>query len=147
VHRGSLEDLESLRKGAAAADAVIHVGFIHDFARFAESCEIDRLAVDAIGEVLVGSDRSFVATSGVGATRGRHRTEEDAPARANPQMPRASEHAAAAAEVKGVDVRVVRLPQVHDEARQGLISIANGIAREKGVSLATFPREAHRSAH
>lgn len=135
AHRGTLEDLESLRSGAAEADAVIHVGFIHDFARFAENCEIDRLAIEAMGEVLVDSDRPFIVTSGVGATPGRHRTEEDAPEPPTPHIPRVSEHAAAAAEAKGVDVRIVRLPQVHDEAKQGFVSFAIPMAREKGISI------------
>lgn len=135
AHRGTLEDLESLRSGVAKADAVIHAGFIHDFAKFAENCEIDRLAIEAMGEVLVGSDRPFIVTSGVGVTPGRHRTEEDAPAPATPHMPRVSEHAAAAVGAKGVNVRIVCLPQVHDETKQGFVSFAIPMAREKGTSI------------
>src|SRR5258708_29749047 len=64
VLRGSLDDLESLRKGAGAADAVIHAGFIHDFANYAPAAETDRRAIDTIGAVLAGSDRPFLVTSG-----------------------------------------------------------------------------------
>jgi len=133
-HRGSLEDLESLRHGTARADGVIHAGFIHDFSRFAENSEVDRRAILALGEALAGSDRPLIVTSGVGVTPGRLRTEEDAPTPPSAAVPRASEQAALIAEAQGTSVRVVRLPQVHDQKRQGLITYAIAIAREKGVS-------------
>jgi len=134
VHRGDVEDLDALRNGAAASDGVIHTGFIHDFTRFKEVCEIDRHAIEALGSALVGSDRPFVVTSGTGAahTPGRFTTEDDAP---NSPMPRvASEEAAASVEALGVRVSVVRLPQVHDPVKQGLVSALVAVAREKGVS-------------
>ena len=134
AHRGSLEDLESLKSGAAAADAVIHLAFDHDFSKWAENCEKDRNAIEALGSVLVGSDRPFIVTSGTAAahTPGRPTTEKDAP---NSPVPRViSEHAAASVAAKGVRVSVVRLPQVHDPVKQGLITPLVEIARAKGVS-------------
>jgi len=135
VHRGSLEDLESLRKGAAAADAVIHTAFNHDFSRFQQNCEEDRKAIEAMGEVLAGSGKTLIVTSGVALiAQGRPATEDDAPPPLESGFPRASEHAAAAAQKLGVKTMVVRLPQVHDTQKQGLVSFAIQIAREKGVS-------------
>lgn len=134
VHRGSLEDLESLRGGAAAADGVIHLGFIHDFSRFQEVCETDRQAIVALGDVLAGSGRPLIVTSGTGIahTPGRPTTEDDAP---NSPFPRiASEEASASVEAMGVRVSVMRLPQVHDPIKQGLISYLIAVARAKGVS-------------
>ena len=134
VHRGDVEDLHSLRSGAAAADGVIHTAFVHDFARFKEVCEIDRRAIEALGAALAGSDRPLIVTSGtlVAFTPGRLTTEEDAP---NSPIPRiASEEAAASVAAKGVRVSVMRLPQVHDPVKQGLITYQIAIAREKGVS-------------
>ena len=134
IHRGSLEDLDSLRSGAAAADGVIHLAFNHDFSKWAENCEADRSAIEALGSALVGSDRTLIVTSGTAAARapGRLTTEEDAP---NSPIPRvASEQAAASVEAKGVRVLVMRLPQVHDPVKQGLITPLVAIAREKGVS-------------
>jgi nucleoside-diphosphate-sugar epimerase len=134
VQRGDLEDLESLRSGAAASDGVIHTAFIHDFSRFEAVCEVDRCAIEALGSALAGSDRPLIVTSGTAAafTPGRPSTEEDAP---NSPMPRvASEHAAASVAAKGVRVSVMRLPQVHDPVKQGLVTYLIDIAREKGIS-------------
>jgi nucleoside-diphosphate-sugar epimerase len=133
VHRGDIEDLDSLRSGVAASDAVIHTAFVHDFSRFKEVCEIDRRAIEILGAALVGTDRPLIVTSGTGAvfTPGRVSTEEDAP---NAPMPRVSEQAAAAVAAKGVHVSVIRLPQVHDPVKQGLITYMIDMARQKGVS-------------
>jgi nucleoside-diphosphate-sugar epimerase len=133
VHRGDVEDLESLRSGVAASDAVIHTAFVHDFSRFKEVCEIDRRAIETLGAALVGTDRPFIVTSATGAvfTPGRLSTEEDAP---NAPMPRVSEQAGASVAAKGVHVSVIRLPQVHDPVKQGLITYMIHVAREKGVS-------------
>jgi len=136
VHLGNLEDLESLRTGAAQADGVIHAGFIHDFSRFAEVCEIDRIAIETIGEVLAGSGRPFIVTSGTAlVSPGTLATEDMIPV-FNPAWPRASEQAADAVADKGVRAAVVRLsPSVHgDEDKHGFIPIMVNIAKEKGVS-------------
>lgn len=135
VQRGSLEDLNSLRTGAEAADAVIHTAFNHDFSKFQQNCESDRQAIEALGEVLVGSDRPLIVTSGVAlVAKGRPATEDDAPPPFSPSFPRASEHAAAALQQRGVKTMVIRLPQVHDTQKQGLITFSIQVAREKGIS-------------
>ena len=133
VHRGSLEDLESLKSGAAKSDGVIHLAFIHDFSKFQENCDTDRRAIAALGSGLAGSDRLLIVTSGTAViTPGRLATEEDAPTGTVPRLN--SEQEAAALAGPGVRVCVVRLPQVHDWNKQGLITILIDLAREKGVS-------------
>ncbi len=136
VHRGDLEDLESLRSGAARSDGVIHCGFIHDFSRFLEVCEADRRAIEALGDALVGSDRPLVVTSGTGmgtAAPGEPSTEDHFdPHHPNPRA--GSEIAAEAVAARGVRMSVVRLPQVHDTEKQGLVTYSVAVAREKGVS-------------
>jgi nucleoside-diphosphate-sugar epimerase len=137
AHRGDLEDLESLRSGAATADGVIHCGFNHDFSKYKENCETDRRAIEAIGSVLAGSDRQLLVTSGAAlgnAVPGRPATEQDV-AVSSTAVPRAAtEEAATAVAALGVNVSVVRLPQVHNRVKQGLISYLIRLAREKGVS-------------
>ena len=133
VQKGDLEDLEGLRRGAGLADGVIHTAFIHDFSRFQESCEIDRRAIETLGDVLAGSDRPFVVTSATGVLPGRLATE-DQEAPADSRFPRVSEQTALRLVPRGVRVTVVRLPQVHDRDRQGLVSYAIAMARDKGVS-------------
>jgi nucleoside-diphosphate-sugar epimerase len=134
VHRGDLDDLDSLRRGAELSDGVIHTAFNHDFSKFAANCEADRRVVEAMGSVLAGSGHPFVITSGTGMARtpGRPSTEEDAP---NSPIPRvASEVEAASVAARGVRVSLIRLPQVHDTVKQGLITYLIAVAREKGVS-------------
>jgi nucleoside-diphosphate-sugar epimerase len=140
VHRGDLNDLESLRSGAAMADAVIHTAFNHDFSTFVANCAMDRRVIETLGDALAGSDRPLLVTSGTGMGRGepgRLATENDPPDPDNHNPRVASELAAAAVQKRGVNVSVVRLPQVHNEFKQGLISYAIAIAREKGVSAYT----------
>jgi nucleoside-diphosphate-sugar epimerase len=138
VHRGSVDDVESLRSGAAKADAVIHLAFIHDFsdfAKFKENCEIDRRAIEAMGAELAGSNRPLVVTSGITpVTPGRSATELDTPVPSS-QFPRsASEEAADVVAARGVRVSVVRLSQVHNPLRQGLVTPLIAVAKQKGVS-------------
>jgi len=135
VHRGSLEDVDSVRKGATTSDAVIHLGFLHDFSKFKENCEIDRQAIEALGSVLAGSDRPLMVTSGTAglATPGQVATEDTVLPPDFP-FPRVSEQTALALVAKGVNASVMRLPQVHNTVKQGLVTYLIAVAREKGVS-------------
>jgi nucleoside-diphosphate-sugar epimerase len=136
IHRGSLEDLDSVKRGAARSDGIIHLAFNHDFSTFAANCEDDRKIITALGAVLAGSDRPLIVTSGTGMAKtvpGQPATE-DAAVISSQMIPRAaSEEAAAAVAATGVNVSVVRLPQIHDTVRQGLVSYAIAVARDKGV--------------
>jgi nucleoside-diphosphate-sugar epimerase len=133
VQRGSLDDLDSLRNGAGGADAVIHAGFIHDFANYAAAAETDKRAIETIGVVLAGSDRPFIVTSGTAlAAPGRVAMEVDA---ANSTFPRKSEEAAASVAARGARVSVLRLPpSVHGVGDHGFVALLIRLAREKGVS-------------
>jgi nucleoside-diphosphate-sugar epimerase len=135
VHRGDLEDLDSLRRGAGSTDGVVHTAFIHDFSKFAENCEIDRRAIQALGAELAGSGRPLIVTSGTGLlSQGGDVTEDMAPPADSP-IPRVSEQAGLALASEGVRAMAIRLPpSVHGEGDHGFVPALIGIAREKGIS-------------
>ena len=135
VLHGNIEDLDSLRTGAAQADGVVHLAFNHDFSQFQKNCEDDRKAVEAIGEVLTGSDRPFLVTSGTAIAAnvdGKPSTEESPVSSFNPRA--GSEALVKELTGRGVNTSVVRLAQIHDTRKQGLVPYILGVAREKGVS-------------
>jgi nucleoside-diphosphate-sugar epimerase len=136
AHRGSLDDLDSLRSGAAASDGVVHLGYNHDFSRMSEAAETDRQALDAIGATLEGTGKPLVVASGVlGLAPGRVVTEQDA---ADPALhPRiAASQAALALADRGVRSSIVRFaPTVHGAGdHHGFVARLVAIARDKGVS-------------
>jgi nucleoside-diphosphate-sugar epimerase len=136
VYRGSIADPDGLKEGAARSDGIIHLAFNHDFSRFVQNCEDDRRVIAALGSVLAGSDRPLIVTSGTGLanTVPGEAAKEDNPIVGADVHPRAaSEEAAAALAAEGVNVSVVRLPQVHDPVTQGLITPAIAMYREKGL--------------
>ncbi|HEX8476798.1 MAG TPA: SDR family oxidoreductase [Telluria sp.] len=136
VLRGSLEDHDSLRRGVAEADGVIHLGFNHDFSRFAANCELDRRAIEAIGAALAGSQRPLLTTSGVAhLAPGELATEALGFKRVAASYPRASEEATGALAGRGVHASVVRLaPSVHGMGDHGFVPMLAAMARETGVS-------------
>ena len=135
VHRGDLEDLDSLRRGAASADGVIHLAFIHDFSKFAENGRIDKRAIAAMGDVLEGTNKPFIVTSGTGLVAPNVTATEEMRPEASPTVPRVSEQAGLAYASRGVRAMAIRLPQVHGaKGKAGLISYLLELARQKGAA-------------
>jgi nucleoside-diphosphate-sugar epimerase len=136
VHRGFLEDSEGLKECATRSDGVIHLGFNHDFSKFKTNCEDDRGVIKALGAALVRTGQPLIVTSGTAIANtvpGQPAKEDNAAIGSDVHPRAASEEAAAAVASEGVNVSVVRLPQVHDTARQGLITPAIEMFRAKGV--------------
>ncbi len=135
VLNGNLEDLDSLRRGAADSDGVIHLAFNHDFSQFQKNADDDRKAIEAMGEVLSGSNRPFIVTSGTAIAAnvdGKPSTEDSPVTSWNPRV--ASEATVKALAQRGVNTSVVRLPQVHDTRKQGLVPYFLAVTRQKGIS-------------
>ena len=136
VHRGSLEDTESLRRGAAAADAVIHTAFDNDLSSFAKNGVVETAAIEAIGSSLSGSGKVFIVTSGVAMIApGREITEDDV-RDASIAFPRDPETAVAGVAAHAVRVSVIRLsPSVHGTGENhGFLPMTIRAARDHGVS-------------
>jgi len=136
VQPGDLEDVDSLRAGAAAADAVIHAGFVHDFSRFAEVCQIDKVAIGTLGTTLAGSNRPFIVTSGTALVNQGVMATEDMPSNHDvTRFPRVSESSLDPFTSQGVRTAIIRLaPSVHGEGdHHGFIPMLVNIARQKGV--------------
>jgi nucleoside-diphosphate-sugar epimerase len=135
VHRGSLEDLDSLRAGAADADGVIHLAFIHDFAKFAENGQIDRRAIEAMGDALEGTGKPFIVTSGTGLVAPGEVVTEEMRRDPGAHVPRVSEQAGLGYASRGVRAMAIRLPQVHGaDGKAGLINYLLEGARRKGAA-------------
>jgi nucleoside-diphosphate-sugar epimerase len=134
THRGDLEDLDSLRSGAKGMDVVVNLAFNHDFSKFAQSGEVERKAIEALGSALEPG-KLLIVTSGTGMASGAPghvRTESDPPT-SSAEIPRRPEQTAKAVAERGVHVAIVRLPQVHDTHKQGLVTLLMQMARDKGV--------------
>jgi nucleoside-diphosphate-sugar epimerase len=135
AHRGSLEDLDSLRKGARETDGTIHLAFIHDFAKFAENGQIDKRAIEAMGDVLKDTNKPFIVTSGTGLIAPNVVITEDMRRDASAHIPRVSEQTGLAYASRGVRAMAMRLPQVHGgDGKAGLITYLLEGARRKGAA-------------
>lgn len=136
VHFGNIDSLDSLQRGARLADGVIHTAFNHDFSTFVANCEHDYRVIDAMGTALEGTQKPLIITSGVamGSPGNYALATEDNFNAENPNPRRATELAGLAVAQRGVNVSVVRLPQVHDTHKQGLITPLIELARQAGVS-------------
>jgi nucleoside-diphosphate-sugar epimerase len=135
IHRGSLQDLDSLKRGAGECDGVIHLAFIHDFAKFAENGAIDKAAIEAMGDVLAGTGKPFIVTSGTGLIAPGVVVTEDMRRDSSAHVPRVSEQAGLAYASRGVRAMAIRLPQVHGaDGKAGLITYLVELARQKGAA-------------
>ncbi|PXA71715.1 SDR family oxidoreductase [Cryobacterium arcticum] len=137
AHRGSLDDLDSLRAGADGSDGVIHLAFNHDFSDYAGAGRTERAAVETLAGTLAGSDRPFLLASGMaGIVQGRLATESDLFGLSGPDAPRGgSENLALEYADRGVRAVSLRFaPTVHGEGDHGFMSAIVGAARATGVS-------------
>ncbi len=138
VLRGDVENEATLREGVGGSDAVIHTAFNHDFSRFLANCESDRKVIETLGDALAGTDKLLMVSSGVALAQvapGQVGTENDPPLSSKQFARAASEEAANGVAEKGVRVAIVRLSQIHDTEKQGLVTFGIQLAREKGVSV------------
>ena len=137
VHRGDLDDLNSLRRGGGASDGVIHLAYVHDFSKFEDNARVDQRAIEAIGEILAGSGRPLVIANGtlMLTADGRPATEEDGGDPAVRFGRRLNEQMLLGLADRGVRSASLRLPPtVHGKDDHGFVPIIIGVAREKGVS-------------
>ncbi len=134
VLRGSLDDLGVLRKGAEAADGVVHLGFNHDFTDFMGAIETDQRAIEALGTGLEGRGGPFLIASGtLGLSQGQPATEDDKPDTSWGRG--ASAELALSFGDRGVKPVIVRLPPtVHGDGDHGFVATLVSIARERGSS-------------
>ena len=132
--RGDLKDSNALREAAAKCDGVIHCAFDHDPAQFEANGEIERQAIAALGAAFRGSDRPLIVTTGLGLPALKRPITEDVDPPAVASSPRSPEQAARTLQEDGVNVIVVRVPQVHNALKQGLVTTLIDVARQKGVS-------------
>lgn len=136
AHRGDLETPEALRRGAETSNAVIHAGFVHDFSRFAESCAIDRAAIETLGGAIENAGKPFVVTAGIAFLNaaGPVTVETDPAFPPSDSYPRATEAAAALSD-RGIPTNVMRLPpSVHGESDHAFVPMLIDIARRTGRS-------------
>ena len=133
--RGDLTDLDSLRRGATGMDAVVNLAFNHDWSKWVQNAADEIKAIEALGSVLAPG-KLLVVTSGIGLTSGAQGSarKENDPPMDSPTIPRRPEQTARAVATKGIHVAIVRLPQVHDTRKQGLVTMLIQIARDKAAS-------------
>ncbi|MBX6384163.1 MAG: SDR family oxidoreductase [Microbispora sp.] len=137
VLRGDLDDLDSIRRGARDADAVIHLANKHDWSDLAGTAAAERAAVQTIGEALTGTGRPFLLASAMaGLAQGRPATEDDASPFHGLDSPRGgSENLALEFVERGVHSVILRFPPtVHGTRDHGFIAVLAAVARQKGVS-------------